>query len=371
MIRVCHMTSAHAPEDERIFFKECVSLARNGYEVYQVSQGKSYEKNGVHIIGVGELPSGRLKRMTSFAKNVYQAALALDADVYHFHDSELLPYGLKLKRKGKKVIFDSHEDTLESILEKKWIPAPIRKVVYRWFKGQQESVCRRIDAVITVTPHLVRFFQEINPRTVQVANFPILPESLPPSAPQPGMLVFAGGVSRPWNHHTIIKALEKLPECRYRLCGPAGDAYLQELKALPAWDRVEYLGRVPHEEVADLLCRSAVGMAVVSYMRNNDWKNGTMGNTKIFEEMLAGIPVVCTDFVLWREFVDRWHCGLCVSPEDPDAIAAAVQYLIDHPEEARRMGENGRRAVEEEFNWGVEEKKLLALYEDILKEQTK
>lgn len=96
-----------------------------------------------------------------------------------------------------------------------------------------------------------------------------------------------------------------------------------------------------------------------------------MGNTKIFEEMLAGLPVVCTDFVLWREFVDRYHCGICVDPQDADAIASAVWYLLDHPEEARQMGENGRRAVKEEFNWNVEERKLLALYEEVLTNESK
>jgi len=366
MTRVCHITSAHAPEDVRIFHKECVSLAKAGYEVYLVQRGESYEKNGVRVAGFGEVTGGRLKRMTQVARRAYETALALDADVYHFHDPELLPYGLKLKKRGRKVIFDSHEDTLESIMEKAWIPAPIRKPVYRWFRGRQEKVCGAIDAVITVTPHMTDFFRRINPRTVQVSNFPLLDEAPPPAAPRPGTLVFAGGVSRQWNHHAIIQALERLPGCRYRLCGPGADSYLQELQALPAWNQVQYLGKLPHEEIPALLSECAVGMAVVSYSRNSDWKNGTMGNTKIFEEMMAGLPVVCTDFVLWREFVDRWRCGVCVDPGNVDGIADAIQYLLDHPEEARQMGENGRRAVKEEFNWGVEEKKLLALYEEIL-----
>lgn len=369
MTKVCHITSAHGPEDVRIFHKECVSLAGAGYETYLVQRGDSYEKNGVHITGFGEVAGGRLKRMTQVARRAYEAALSVDADIYHFHDPELLPYGLRLKKRGKKVIFDSHEDTLESILEKAWIPAPARKAVHAWFKGQQETVCRQIDAVVTVTPHLTDYFRRLNPRTVQITNFPILKEAVPPAAPEPGTLVFAGGISRQWNHHTIIKALEALPECRYRLCGDTESSYLQELESLPAWDRVEYLGRIPHAEVAGLLARSAAGMAVLSCSRNSDGKNGTMGNTKIFEEMMAGLPVVCTDFKLWREFVERRHCGLLVRPEDPADIAAAVQYLLDHPEEARQMGENGRRAVEEEFNWGVEEKKLLALYEEILNEK--
>lgn len=368
MTKICHITSVHGAEDVRIFFKECVSLARAGYDVYLVQRGESYEKEGVHLIGFGRPFSHRLGRMIFTARRAYQTALAVDADIYHFHDPELLPYGMKLKKRGKKVIFDSHEDTLESIWEKKWIPSPLRKAVYLWFKGQQEKICQQIDAVIAVTPHMVDFFHRLNPQTVQISNFPILDSPPAPPDISSKTLVFAGGISSQWNHHNIIKALERLPDCRYRLCGSAGVDYLQELQALPAWKQVEYLGRILHEEVPVLLSKSAIGMAVLSYCRNSDWKNGTMGNTKIFEEMMAGLPVVCTDFMLWREFVERWHCGICVPPEDPNAIAEAIQYLLDHPEEAQQMGENGRKAVKEEFNWGVEEGKLLALYETILNE---
>lgn len=366
MTKVCHITSAHGPEDVRIFHKECISLAKAGYDVYLVQRGESYEKNGVHIVGFGEVPGGRLKRMTQVARRAYKAALATDADIYHFHDPELLPYGLKLGRKGKKVIFDSHEDTLESIMEKEWIPVSIRRVVHFWFKGQQEKVCRHINGVITVTPHLVDFFKTLNPQTVEISNFPILEEMSPSSVSRPEVLAFAGGISRQWNHHTTIQALEELPECRYLLCGSGSGSYFQKLQTLSAWKRVQYMGAVPHAQVAKLLAESGIGMALLSYGRNTDWKNGTMGNTKIFEEMMAGLPVVCTDFVLWQEFVDRWHCGICVDPEDPAAVTSAIQYLLTHPEEAKQMGENGRKAVKEEFNWGVEEKKLLALYEDIL-----
>ena len=109
MIKVCHMTSAHQPGDTRIFQKECVSLAKAGYQVFLVQRGESGENSGVRIIGVGQPSGGRLTRMTSFARKVYEAALAVDADLYHLHDPELLPYGIKLKGRGKKVIFDSHE----------------------------------------------------------------------------------------------------------------------------------------------------------------------------------------------------------------------------------------------------------------------
>ena len=90
-----------------------------------------------------------------------------------------------------------------------------------------------------------------------------------------------------------------------------------------------------------------------------------MGNTKIFEEMMAGLPIICTDFKLWEEFVHRYDCGICIDPSDVSAIVAALKRLTDDPDEARRMGANGRRAVELEFNWHTQEKILTELYEKL------
>lgn len=367
MFKVCHMTSAHAPEDERVFFKEAMSLAANGYETYLVARGKSYEKNGVHIIGAGDLPKSRRKRMTEGAKKVYEAAKALDADLYHFHDPELLPYGLKLKREGKKVIFDSHEDTAQQVMEKTWIPALIRIPMYHAFNGYQKHVCRQLDAVVSVTPHICDYFRGFTPRVEMITNYPGL-EPLPKrSDARQDALCFAGGISEQWCHREILSALERCPDCTYVLCGDLDSDYGQSLRQMPGWKQADYVGRIPHEQVHALLGTCGVGMSLLKPGRNTGFQMGTMGNTKIFEEMMAGLPIICTNFVLWKEFVDRYQCGICVNPTDVDEIAAAIRYLLDHPEEARQMGENGRRAVKEEFNWGVEEKKLLALYEDILK----
>ena len=174
MIKVCHMTSAHGEEDVRIFHKECVSLAKAGYDTYLVERGESREKNGVHIVGVGEIPKSRRKRMTEGAKRVYEAAKALDADIYHFHDPELLPYGLKLKRTGKKVIFDSHENTAESIQEKTWVSKPIRGAVYHLYASYQAYVCRHLDYVVVVSPNAVDFFQPFCKKLTVITNYPIL-----------------------------------------------------------------------------------------------------------------------------------------------------------------------------------------------------
>ena len=152
MLKVCHMTSAHEEEDIRIFHKECIALTEAGYDVYLVERGKSYEKSGVHIVGVGDLPTSRKKRMTEGAKRVYEKALQIDADIYHLHDPELLPYGLKLKKKGKKVIFDSHEHYRTQILNKEYLPKWCVKTISAVYGSYEDRVLEKIDGVIFPCP---------------------------------------------------------------------------------------------------------------------------------------------------------------------------------------------------------------------------
>lgn len=143
-MKICHVTSAHNTDDVRIYKKECLSLAkRKNYEVFLVGEGKSITLNGVNVIGVGEKPKMRLKRMMFFASKTIRHALALDADLYHLHDPELLRYALRLKRAGKKVIFDSHENILDSIDEKVYMPLLIRKIAKFYYKILQQIVIKK------------------------------------------------------------------------------------------------------------------------------------------------------------------------------------------------------------------------------------
>lgn len=367
MVKVCHVTSAHAPENIRIFQKECVSLAKAGYDVTLVQQGESYEKNGVRITGFGAAETSRVKRMLFAARRAYRKALAVNADVYHLHDPELLPYGLKLKRRGKTVIFDSHEEVPSDILTKAWIPASLRGPV-SWAYARYEAAClRRLDGVIGVTPAMCRRLEKSCRRSAMVTNYPILVENLPQPAFENRKLVFPGMIHECWNLHVLLRAMESIEDVTLELRAmQLMEPYGSSLRRLPGWEKVRFAERVPIEEVFRLYSECSCGVALLKKDHAGLGETGTLGNTKLFEYMMAGLPVVCTDFVLWKEIVDRWQCGVCVDPENAEEVSAAVRYLLDHPEEARRMGENGRKAVKEEFNWGAEEKKLLALYQEIL-----
>lgn len=366
-IKVCHMTSAHKSDDTRIFHKECISLVQNGYEVYLVAHGDSYSKNGVTVVGLGDRPTKRLERMYYSTKRVYEKAKELDADIYHIHDPELLPYAYKLKKQGKKVIFDSHEDYLSIIPEKTWIPSFLRGIVFKVFKGYEKKVIGAIDAAVVCYHWTEDRYSEINKNVKLILNFPILEdENLLIEKKNIRKVSFAGGISRQWCHKETIEAIDSLKDVKYELAGKLSGEYGEELKSLKGWKNVNYHGVLPYEEVKNTVyANSSIGMALLDYIAQCKGTIGNLSNTKFFEYMQMGLPLVCTDFKLWKEIIDEEECGICVNPHDIAAIATAIKYLLDNPDIAYQMGQNGQRAVINKYNWSMEEKKLINLYKSI------
>lgn len=366
LVRICHITSVHPANDVRIFHKECVSLAKH-YEVFLIAPNLDDDTlMGVHRVGV-DLPQSRLRRQLRLGK-VLQKAIEIDADVYHLHDPELLSMGPKLRRRGKKVIFDSHEDVPMQLLTKEYLPRWIRKPLSLVYAYYERQMMKQYDALVTVTPSILDRLSRINPHSVMVTNYPPYDE-LQSETRQTGgskpYICFAGGVDERYMHEYVIESLQ-YTSARYLLAGRCFiPSYLGKLKALPQWERVDYIGVLPPEEVKDVYARADVGVVLLDYSPNVGYHKGTLGVLKLFEYMMAGIPVVATDFELWKEIVEGNDCGICIDPHDIHAIADAVNRLIDNPDMARQMGENGRRAVKEKYNWATQEQILFDLYDSL------
>lgn len=367
MKRVCHLTSVHSSHDTRIFHKECVSLAAAGYDVYLVAPGESREERGVQVVGVGPLPVSRLKRITQMAKSVFQKALEIDADIYHLHDPELLPYVAKLKRRGKTVIFDCHEDILGYVQDKSWIPLPVRKPAAWLVEKYFRKALPTLDALIYVTPSQMDGLRELNNNIAMVTNYPIVDEKPSQmyrvSNEAEFRLVFAGGVTPQWNHESILRAIQPMDGVSYHVYGKGQQNYLDRLSVIDVAGRLVYHGHVSHDHVASALGSASVGMALCQPSKNTAGMLGSLGNTKLFEYMLNGLPVICTNFQLWEGIVEGASCGLCVSVDNVEEIAQAISYLRQHPAECKEMGRKGRGAVLREYNWKAAEKELLNLYE--------
>lgn len=364
-IKVCHITSAHNRDDARIFHKECVSLANYGYNVFLLVNDDEPDetKQRVRIVSTGLKPKSRKERFLDSKKKLLQKAIEINAEIYQLHDPDLLPLGNKLKKIGKKVIFDSHEDVPQQILDKYWIPKYLRNVISKTYEKYEKYSISKYDGVISVTPKVVKRLTNANPNTIMVTNYPIVDISKEVKRMPEIAICFVGGVTNQYHHAEIIKAMESIKGIRYILAGRASYDYLESLKSLSSWVRVDYRGVIPHSYVKDIYSKSIAGLAM--HYSNQAKIEGTLGVNKIFEYMEAELPVICSNYRLWKEIVEGNKCGICVDPKNIKEIENAIRYIIDNPEEAKIMGENGRRAVIEKYNWGTQEKKLLSLYDSI------
>jgi glycosyltransferase involved in cell wall biosynthesis len=308
--------------------------------------------------------------MTKTVWAVYRRASQEDASIYHFHDPELLPVALLLKASGRRVVYDAHEDLPKQILGKEWLPTSLRRPISALSSLLESVAAKILDGVVAATPAIARRFRGHKCSVVQ--NFPIQDElaarsdAAIPYEMRESLVAYVGGLSAIRGARQMIRAMELLPEsseAKLLIAGKITPPGLEdELRGQPGWRRVEALGWRSRAEVADLLGRARVGLLLFQPLPNHLESYPT----KLFEYMSAGLPVVVSDFPLWRDIIDEVGCGMTVDPTDPAAVAETLQDLLVNTMQAAAMGHRGKVAVQERFSWDGEARKLIALYERTL-----
>lgn len=366
MKRIAHLTSAHPRYDTRIFVKQCCSLSFC-YESYLiVADGNGNEiKDRVNILDSGKF-EGRKNRILNAPKAVFLKALEVDADIYHLHDPELIPIGLKLKKAGKKVVFDAHEDLPNQIMSKHYLNSVSKKLIAFLVKAYEKYACAKLDGIVAATPFIRDKFLKINKNTIDVNNYPKIKEfsSIPSGTLKENQVCYIGGLADVRGIIEMVQAISLAQSnAELILAGNFADKNLEKsVMEMEGWSKVNFLGYVGRDEIKNTLASSIAGLVVLhptrSYLDSLP--------VKMFEYMCAGIPVIASNFPLWRSIIDDAQCGVCVDPLKPHEIAKAIDYFINNPDKARVMGEQGRAAVLEKYNWSIEENKLLNFYSSIL-----
>jgi len=367
-MKVAHLTSVHQPFDTRILNKECKTLADAGYDVVLVAPHHRDEVvDGVRIRSIPR-PKNRLQRITKTAWQVFRAALSERAKIYHFHDPELIPVGLLLKALGKHVLYDAHEEVSKDVLNKEYIPLRNARKLIAHLAGFSERVGAAIfDGVISATPDIASAFS--GGKTTIVQNFPILSEQAlvqsEPYVTRSRVVTYIGDITVDRGIKEMVQAMSLLPsrfDARLALAGTFWPNGLEnEVARMAGWKLVDFAGWQSREGVHRILARARVGLVVlkptpcyeVSYP------------SKLFEYMSAGLPVVASNFPLWRNIIEEAGCGILVDPLNPEKIADAVEWLFEHEEEAEAMGRRGKEAAISRFNWETQAGKLLLLYSEM------
>jgi glycosyltransferase involved in cell wall biosynthesis len=365
-MKICHLTSAHSYDDDRIFLKECCSLSAAGFEVHLVAPNTPNTIiKGVRLHGNNRKNQSRLIRTSINLWSIYQKALAVNADVYHFHDPDLLILGLLLKIKNKKVIFDSHEDFPRDILDKDWIPKASRRLISRLYEKLENIISHCLDLVITASPIVDDRFRIIGCNTININNYPINEELVSLRVnwqTKQKSVCYLGGINSNRGIFEMVAALENT-DIRLLLAGKFDSQSQRErAMAMKGWRNVDELGQIDRPGVKHVLQESMAGLSILHPIPSYTYALAT----KMFEYMAAGIPVIASNFPLWEEIVVSNNCGICVDPFNVKEIAKAINWIVSNPGEGRRMGENGRRAVIEKYNWENESKKLILSYHNIL-----
>ena len=290
------------------------------------------------------------------------------ADVYHFHDPELLLTGLLLRLLTKgKVIYDVHEDYPKDILAKRWIPYFIRRPAAIIFDVFERTAARQLDCIIAATDAIARRFD--GKLVITVNNYPIL-IGIPSKgevASKETTIICAGSLSEDYGILKLIESIDLIKaqyNVKLRLVGRFSyDSFEKKLRLkINRSHNVELTTWLPQWKVFELLSEADMGAVLYQPVPNHIDSQPN----KLFECMMFSLPVVASDFPLWKEIVEGNECGLNVDPEDPAKIAQAIEYIIENPNIARRMGENGRKAILEKYNWEMEAGKLLNVYERII-----
>ncbi len=371
MTKITHITSVHSRYDTRIFMKECSSLAKlDKYQItLLVADGKSNEiKNNVSIVSVKK-ENSRFLRILITSKLIYKKSLELDSEIYHIHDPELIPIGLKLEKKGKIIVFDVHENIVEQIKSKEYLSPFLRSVMSSLYKFWDKKVIDKFNIVLAENSYN-DVYDKHKKNCITILNMPQI-EILSKYIIEKrdvlcNEILYVGGVTKFRGMVELTQAVNILDsnkmKVKLNLIGPKFSDYI--FPDFKNGSIIKEYGFLPLSEAYKISLKCKIGVSILhpisNYMKSY--------STKIFEYMSIGLPVVTSNFELYKRIIDTYKCGICVDPLNPQEIADAINYIISNPCEAEKMGRNGIEAVKEMYNWQIEEKKLFKLYQDLSNE---
>ncbi len=370
--QVCIITSVHPPFDTRIFHREAKTLKNAGYNVTLIAPHDSHETvDGINLIPIPK-SKNRLARIFR-SLGLWRLAYKVEADIYHFHDPELLPAMVILRLlKRKPVIYDVHEDYAAVAMDRHWLPLSVRRFVGFCFYVVETICIRFFQGIIYTTVPIGNRYRSFKNHLVRLDNYPAKATFHGKSdSPAKTTVVHVGVLAETRGILQLIQAFALLhaeyPKASLVLIGPCRpskfadkmSSFINELKL----DReIKVKPAIPYQEVKEALSQGQIG--VISLL---PYPNHLVAlPNKLFQHMAIGSPIVASNFPLMKEIIDEVDCGLLIDPTRPEEIAKAIKYLLDHPEEARTMGARGHKAFLQKYNWETTSISLTNLYDDLL-----
>lgn len=370
-MKICHISSMHRAVDDRIYQRACLGLFRLGHEVhYVVTQpDENPQFEGVHFHWIKQRTGWQRRWFSS--KDAINIAIRLRADIYQFHDPDLLPHILKIKKKipNAKVIFDMHEN-----FQARFSQWGLPSFLGRLFIKYETNTINRLDGFVTTTEAMKNLFVKSSKPGIVIRNSVNIDrlshlkidDTLPFETPT---IYTSGAHSHSRLVQQTVESLKHLPKdlnFQMMFVGRYSSGIKEELHKQAKIDgTAKYLildDMLPWDEN---FIRTAKAFCGCVFYENNQNNQVTLPN-RVYEYMFSGIPIVVSDYPELRNIVEKANCGLIVSSEKPEDMAKAFEYLLRNPEEAKQMGLNGRKAIFGDFGYHVDLQNTVEFYEKLL-----
>lgn len=367
-MKVCHLSSVHYAMDTRIFYKMCQAL-KEDYEVTLIAHHPQKETvNGVHIIPFKVFRNRNVRVLFSWLL-MFRLAIKQKAQIYHFHDPELIPCGILLSMLGKKVIYDVHENIAEDIFDKPWIRN--QKMAYKIFNFFEKRAVKIFHVILAEKSYQKRY-ELLKANYSVVLNYcdiNFFDKFQKKEFKQQLNLFYIGIVLENRGILEIIESVKQLKtkgmNVHFHVVGELYSDLSVKIKQLDYYEDIKeqlhFYGRKRLEEGYALVEKMDIGMCIIWPMKNSMESYPT----KLFEYMAVGLPIITSSFPLYKEVVEGNGCGLCVSPRDSKEIAEAIETIHRDVLKTEQMSENGKRAVKKHYDWESQKRVLIGVYKEI------
>jgi glycosyltransferase involved in cell wall biosynthesis len=371
MKRVLLLSTVHPPADPRIVYKIAPTLAKD-YEVVLALPGLPPPLVSSEVATVIRLPQFRrlLARLLFCHPVVLWKCLRLRPDVIHIFVPELIPIAFLFRFLGTRVIYEIQENLYKKFGLKRYNKALIFRYLFSFF----DHLARRYFYCILTEDAYRQEYQELRYPSAVVHNYAMLPflDSLP-TQPTPltnsPFFIYSGVISLERSFDTLVSALALLvktyPDIQVHLFGPS-QLSREEMEALPYFKTIQshltFYGYTDQRIALAQANKAIAGLALLKPV--GDYPDSY--TTKLFEYMALRIPVVTSDFSLYKQVVETNGCGFCISPYNAQTLAEKLLWLVENPAKRQIMGERGRAAVKNKYNWHSEERILMKYYRSIV-----
>lgn len=374
MNHICFLTSAFGREDPLMVYRQGISLVQAGYKVsYLLCDGLPTETvHGIKMISVAEMESKKkhvLKDPAILKKYIIRNGFT--ADVFQISELILIPLGLWLKRKGYKVVFNLREyypDYYALRFKYSMLHKIARWVLEKYFR----YAMKRYDGLFNCMPEMSDYIRKVMPCRYfeNVANYPVVSKNFSLSfedyCKRRNIISYFGTIYDISCQEEFLDAIEQIPDIQYLLAGVMSDEYKAKLTAKEGWKKVTFKNGFTREELPGIINCSVMGNVMKDF-NMTETPQGSYSIIKIFETMEAAVPIILAKVPLYEAMVEKYNCGICCDPHNVEEIKNAIQYLLNHKKEAYEMGQNGRKAVIEEYSWDIDSKKYIRVFDELIK----